>query len=130
MSRKRLELGFYLLSVLLFLLLLDNYYTLRQKYYDEYLKHREVMLLLKNYQSRQKVNVDENFARQKLLQFGADLISFKQTDSGYEIRAKNLRGENLPRLVYEIESAGVEVVKLSATDNTGQGIYELQVVIR
>ena len=88
------------------------------------------MLLLKNYQARQKATIDENFVRQKLSEVGADFLSFKQTDVGYEVKARNLKGEGIPRLVYALENAGVEIIKFKAVDNTGQGIYELEMILR
>ncbi|MFN4319270.1 MAG: hypothetical protein ACK4FY_02150 [Aquificaceae bacterium] len=130
MMVKRINLIMLLLSLLLFVFLLDRYYRLRSSYYLEYLRYKEVMLLLKNYQARQKAAIDENFVRQRLSEVGADFLSFKQTDMGYEVKAKNLRGEGIPRLVYAIESAGVEISKFKAVDNTGQGIYDLEMVLR
>ncbi|MEJ5339245.1 MAG: hypothetical protein WHS43_06285 [Aquificaceae bacterium] len=126
----RLNLIFFLLTLVLLALLLDRYYRLRDGYYAEYLRYKEVMLLLKNYQTRQKANIDENFVRQKLSEVGADFVSFKQVDVGYEVKARNLRGENLPRLVYSLENSGVEILKLRSVDNTGQGIYEVDMTIR
>jgi len=130
MMEKRINLIMLLISVLLLAFLLDRYYRLRASYYLEYLRHKEVMLLLKNYQARQKATIDENFVRQKLSEVGADFLSFKQTDVGYEVKARNLKGEGIPRLVYALENAGVEIIKFKAVDNTGQGIYELEMILR
>ncbi|RMH79350.1 MAG: hypothetical protein D6674_08105 [Acidobacteria bacterium] len=118
------------LTLLALFFLLQRYYRLRDAYYEEYLRYKEVMLLLKNYQTRQKVSIDENFIRSELSKVGADFFSLKQLETGYELKAKNLRGENLPRLIYSLEQAGVEIVKLKAVDNTGQGLYELEALIR
>jgi len=130
MSKSRVNLMFLLLSLLLFVFLLDRYYGLRDRYYLEYLKYKDVMLLLKNYQTRQKALVDENFIRQRLSEVGADFVSFRQLDVGYEVKARNLRGENLPRLIYALENSGVEILKLISVDNTGQGFYEVEMTIR
>ena len=130
MSKSRVNLMFLLLSLLLFAFLLDRYYGLRDRYYLEYLKYKDVMLLLKNYQTRQKALVDENFIRQRLSEVGADFVSFRQLDVGYEVKARNLRGENLPRLIYALENSGVEILKFISVDNTGQGFYEVEMTIR
>ncbi|MFN3870404.1 MAG: hypothetical protein ACK4MW_02830 [Aquificaceae bacterium] len=130
MTAKRLNLFIFLISLLLFAFALDRYYRLRDSYYEEYLRYKEVMLLLDNYQTRQKVMVDENFIRQSLSQVGAELSSFKQAQIGYEIKARNLRGENIPRLVYNLESQGIEILSFKAVDNTGQGFYEVELRIR
>ncbi len=130
MSASRINLILFLLTFLLLALLLDHYYRLRDNYYAEYLRYKEVMLLLKNYQTRQKATIDEGFVRQKLSEVGADFVSFKQVDVGYEVKARNLRGENLPKLVYSLESSGVEIRKFISVDNTGQGLYEVEMTIR
>ncbi len=130
MSKSRVNLMFLLLSLLLFAFLLDRYYGLRDRYYLEYLKYKDVMLLLKNYQTRQKALVDENFIRQRLSEVGADFVSFRQLDVGYEVKARNLRGENLPKLIYALENSGVEILKFISVDNTGQGFYEVEMIIR
>lgn len=126
----RINLMLFLVSFALVIFLLDRYYRLRDSYYGEYLRYKEVMLLLNNYQTKQKALIDENFVRQRLSEVGADFVSFRQLDVGYEVKARNLRGENLPRLIYALENSGVEILKLISVDNTGQGFYEVEMTIR
>ncbi len=126
----RINLMLFLVSFALLVFLLDHYYRLRDSYYGEYLRYKEVMLLLNNYQTKQKALIDENFVRQRLSEVGADFVSFRQLDVGYEVKARNLRGENLPRLIYALENSGVEILKFISVDNTGQGFYEVEMTIR
>lgn len=126
----RINLMLFLVSFALLVFLLDRYYRLRDSYYGEYLRYKEVMLLLNNYQTKQKALIDENFVRQRLSEVGADFVSFKQLDVGYEVKARNLRGENLPKLIYALENSGVEILKFISVDNTGQGFYEVEMTIR
>ncbi len=126
----RINLMLFLVSFALLVFLLDRYYRLRDSYYGEYLRYKEVMLLLNNYQTKQKALIDENFVRQRLSEVGADFVSFRQLDVGYEVKARNLRGENLPRLIYALENSGVEILKFISVDNTGQGFYEVEMTIR
>ena len=126
----RINLMLFLVSFALLVFLLDRYYRLRDSYYGEYLRYKEVMLLLNNYQTKQKALIDENFVRQRLSEVGADFVSFRQLDVGYEVKARNLRGENLPKLIYALENSGVEILKLISVDNTGQGFYEVEMTIR
>ncbi len=126
----RINLMLFLVSFALAIFLLDRYYRLRDNYYGEYLRYKEVMLLLNNYQTKQKALIDENFVRQRLSEVGADFVSFRQLDVGYEVKARNLRGENLPKLIYALENSGVEILKLISVDNTGQGFYEVEMTIR
>jgi len=120
----------FLVSFALLVFLLDRYYRLRDSYYGEYLRYKEVMLLLNNYQTKQKALIDENFVRQRLSEVGADFVSFRQLNVGYEVKARNLRGENLPKLIYALENSGVEILKFISVDNTGQGFYEVEMTIR
>ncbi len=126
----RINLMLFLVSFALLVFLLDRYYRLRDSYYGEYLRYKEVMLLLNNYQTKQKALIDENFVRQRLSEVGADFVSFRQLDVGYEVKARNLRGENLPKLIYALENSGVEILKFISVDNTGQGFYEVEMTIR
>ncbi len=126
----RINLMLFLVSFALAIFLLDRYYRLRDSYYGEYLRYKEVMLLLNNYQTKQKALIDENFVRQRLSEVGADFVSFRQLDVGYEVKARNLRGENLPKLIYALENSGVEILKFISVDNTGQGFYEVEMTIR
>ncbi len=126
----RINLMLFLVSFALLVFLFDRYYRLRDSYYGEYLRYKEVMLLLNNYQTKQKALIDENFVRQRLSEVGADFVSFRQLDVGYEVKARNLRGENLPKLIYALENSGVEILKFISVDNTGQGFYEVEMIIR
>ncbi|MEM4732853.1 MAG: hypothetical protein QXO48_06920 [Desulfurococcaceae archaeon] len=126
----RINLMLFLVSFALLVFLLDRYYRLRDSYYGEYLRYKEVMLLLNNYQTKQKALIDENFVRQRLSEVGADFVSFRQLNVGYEVKARNLRGENLPKLIYALENSGVEILKFISVDNTGQGFYEVEMTIR
>lgn len=126
----RINLMLFLVSFALLVFLLDRYYRLRDSYYGEYLRYKEVMLLLNNYQTKQKALIDENFVRQRLSEVGADFVSFRQLDVGYEVKARNLRGESLPKLIYALENSGVEILKFISVDNTGQGFYEVEMTIR
>lgn len=130
MRESSLKLALFVITLALLFLLLERYYRLRADYYQEYLRYKEVLLLLKNYQTRQKVPLEENFLRQELSKVGADFVSFQQVDVGYELKARNLRGEQIPALLHSLESSGAEILKLRLVDNTGQGLYELQMTLR
>ncbi|RMH00732.1 MAG: hypothetical protein D6699_07375 [Aquificota bacterium] len=132
MSVRKRELNLLSLLLVFFALafLLEHYYSLREAYYKEYLQYKEVMLLLKNYQTKKKPTLDENYIRGKLSQVGAELVSFRQTDTGYQVKGKNLHGSKIPLLTYELEKDNVQIVKFLATDNTGQGLYDFELVLR
>jgi len=118
------------LTLLALYILLNRYYHLRDSYYKDYLRHKEIMLLLKNYQERKREEPSESLIRDLTSQSGGTLISIRQTDLGYEVKVRSLSGKNLPQFIHSIESRGIKVIKLKAVDNTGEGLFDLEVVIR
>ena len=129
-GKRELKILFVLLGILLTYILLDRYYRLRDSYYRDYLKHKEIMFLLANYKDRKKEEPREELIRELFSVYGVEFKSFRQVETGYEVKGSNLRGENLPALVYSLEDKGIKILKLKATDNTGQGIFELEMLIR
>jgi hypothetical protein len=121
---------FVLLSVLLAFLLLDRYYKLREIYYKDYLKHKEIMFLLANYQGKKREEPTEQLIRMLFSQYQGEFRSFRQTDAGYEVQGTNLPGEKLPYLIYALEERGISVQKLRAVDNTGRGLFEVYLLLR
>jgi hypothetical protein len=94
---------FVLLYGLLGFLLLDRYYRLRGSYYGDYLKHKEIMFLLANYQGRKREAPTEQLVRGLFSQYQGEFKSFRQTEAGYEVQGTNLPGEKLPYLIYALE---------------------------
>jgi len=121
---------FVLLSALLAFLLLDRYYKLRDSYYRDYLKHKEIMFLLANYQGKKREEPTEQLIRGLFSQYQGEFRSFRQTDAGYEVQGTNLPGEKLPYLIYALEEKGISVQKLRAVDNTGRGLFEVYLLLR
>jgi hypothetical protein len=121
---------FVLLYGLLSFLLLDRYYKLRDSYYGDYLKHKEIMFLLANYQEKKREAPTEQLIRGLFSQYQGEFKSFRQTEAGYEVQGTNLPGEKLPYLIYALEEKGISVQKLRAVDNTGQGLFEIYLLLR
>jgi len=121
---------FVLLYALLGSLLLDRYYRLRDSYYRDYLKHKEIMFLLANYQGKKREAPTEQLVRGLFSQYQGEFKSFRQTEAGYEVQGTNLPGEKLPYLIYALEEKGISVQKLRAVDNTGQGLFEIYLLLR
>jgi hypothetical protein len=65
---------FVLLSALFGFLLLDRYYKLRDSYYRDYLKHKEIMFLLANYQGKKREAPTEQLIRMLFSQYQGDSI--------------------------------------------------------
>jgi hypothetical protein len=129
--KKRYAILFFVLFSALFgSLLLDRYYRLRDSYYGDYLKHKEIMFLLANYQGRKREEPTEQLVKGLFSQYQGEFKSFRQTEAGYEVQGTNLPGEKLPYLIYALEERGISVQKLRAVDNTGQGLFEVYLLLR
>ncbi|QWK19321.1 MAG: hypothetical protein KNN13_07410 [Hydrogenobacter thermophilus] len=119
-----------LLTFLMVYILLNRYYQLREAYYRDYLRYKEVMLLMKNYRDRKREEPSEDLLRSVLSNAGGELISLRQTDVGYEVKGRKLPGAKIPQMVYTLEERGIKIVKFKAIDNTGQGLFDVEMLIR
>ncbi|MCS7083684.1 MAG: hypothetical protein NZL90_01710 [Aquificaceae bacterium] len=120
---------FVVLSVLAAFSIL-RFINLRDEFYSEYLKTKEFILLAKNYQSKKKSTITEDFLRQKTLSVGAQLNAFSQLDVGFEIKGSSLKGDAILQFIHSLEQEGIEILRFKAVDNTGQGIYDFELVVR
>ncbi|MEN3033392.1 MAG: hypothetical protein ABDH18_00180 [Aquificaceae bacterium] len=109
---------------------LMRFYRLRDEYYKEYLKTKDFMLLAKNYQLRKKSAISEDLIRQKVSIAGAQLSAFSQLDVGFEVKGSSLKGDAILQFIYSLEQEGLEILKFKAVDNTGQGLYDFEMVVR
>jgi hypothetical protein len=82
---------FVLLYALLGSLLLDRYYRLRDSYYRDYLKHKEIMFLLANYQGRKREAPTEQLVRGLFSQYQGS-----SSPLGKRRRATRCRGQTCP----------------------------------
>jgi len=117
--------GFILVSFILL-----RYFDLRENFYREYLKHKEIMFLLSNYENKRKINVNEEFIKSVFSKYSVEITSFNQVSQGIEIKGKNLSGAVLPELFFMLEDAGAEIVKFKLIDNAGSGIFDYEIILR
>lgn len=129
-DRKKLNIFVIVFSLILFILFIKVYFDMRENFYREYLRHKEVMFLLANYKTEKKAQVNEEYLKNVVINSGAEFKSFGQTANGFEIKGRNLKGSRIPKLIYSLESDGLEVVKFRAVDNTGSGIYDFELIVR
>ncbi|WP_448587624.1 hypothetical protein [Thermocrinis sp.] len=129
--RKRdVSLVLMILSALLIYVLFSKYYKLRDEYYRDYLRHKEIMFLLANYGERKREEPTESLIRELFSSYGVDFRSFRRVETGYEVEGRSLRGERLPALVYALEDRGIRIVKLKTVDNTGEGLFDIYMLLR
>lgn len=129
-NRKTLTTLLFIFSFLLVGVLLLRYFELRENFYREYLKHKEIMFLLSNYENKRKIAVNEEFIRSVFSKYSVEIGSFNQVSQGMEIKGKNLSGAVLPELLFIFEDAGCEIVKFKLIDNTGSGIFDYEIILR
>ena len=134
---KNIKLNKKMLTTLLFIFgfilvgfILLRYFDLRENFYREYLKHKEIMFLLYNYENKRKINVNEEFIKSVFSKYSVEITSFNQVSQGIEIKGKNLSGAVLPELFFMLEDAGAEIVKFKLIDNTGSGIFDYEIILR
>jgi len=134
---KNIKLNKKMLTTLLFIFgfilvgfILLRYFDLRENFYREYLKHKEIMFLLSNYENKRKINVNEEFIKNVFSKYSVEITSFNQVSQGMEIKGKNLSGAVLPELFFMLEDAGAEIVKFKLIDNTGSGIFDYEIILR
>jgi phosphoglycerol transferase MdoB-like AlkP superfamily enzyme len=130
LTKRSLNTLFLLLFCILFYVFLNRYYQLRDAYYKEYLKHKEVMFLMKNYKQNKRQEPSEDLLKSLISQVGGEFFSMRQTDTGYEVKARKISGASIPKLVYSLEERGIKIDKFKAVDNTGQGLFDVEMVLR
>ena len=134
---KNIKLNKKMLTTLLFIFgfilvgfILLRYFDLRENFYREYLKHKEIMFLLSNYENKRKINVNDEFIKNVFSKYSVEITSFNQVSQGIEIKGKNLSGAVLPELFFMLEDAGAEIVKFKLIDNAGSGIFDYEIILR
>jgi hypothetical protein len=130
LNRKRLTILLFISGFILVGFILLRYFDLRENFYREYLKHKEIMFLLSNYENKQKINLNEEFIKSVFSKYSVEITSFNQVSQGIEIKGKNLSGAVLPELFFMLEDAGAEIVKFKLIDNTGSGIFDYEIILR
>lgn len=129
-GRKTLNTLLFVFGFLLVGFMLFRYFDLRENFYREYLKHKEIMFLLSNYENKSKITVNEEFIKSVFSKYSVEINSFNQVSQGTEIKGKKLSGSVLPELFFTLEDAGAEIVKFKLIDNTGSGIFDYEIILR
>lgn len=119
-----------MISLILILVFLIKYFNSKEKFYREYIKHKEIMFIIANHKTKTKMEINETTIKNIISQNGAEFKSFEKIIDGYEIKGKNLSGIRIPQFIFSLEDEGLEITKFKATDNTGNGIYDFEIIIR
>ncbi len=131
MLNKRIILLAYLSLFLLgYIYIQVEYSNLRDKVNKEYIKYKEMSFLLKNYKQEKRKEVDEVFLNQFFKNKGIEVKSISRVEDTFLIDIETLDMIKLTDIIYNIEKLGVEIVQVSAVDNTGKGMYEVRIKLR
>ncbi len=123
----------YILSLLLTLVFVA--YTLpalgelRSTLSQEYFRYKEFLFNLKKAKFLRKEPADERSVSEVLKSLGVEPESLYTSDTGVEINFEELPWRKVPTLIKELESR-YTIVSFSAVDNTGEGLFEVRIVVR
>ncbi len=123
----------YLLSVALALFFvvytLPTVGKMRSRLSSEYFKHKEFLFNLKNAPRELKRSADETGVGELLENLGVRAETVYRTESGLEVKLKELSWRKVPDLILRLEER-YHIVSFSAVDNTGKGSFEVRIVLR
>lgn len=119
-----------LMSLFLILIFLLTYFHKRERFYREYIKHKEIMFIIANHKTKTKMEINESTIKNIISQNGGEFKSFSKITDGYEIKGKNLSGIRIPQFIFSLEDEGLEIAKFKAIDNTNNGIYDFEIFIK
>lgn len=95
----------------------------------EYFKHKEFLFHLRNLPPRMKEPASEGALLSILSKYGLKPQKAFRTESGLEIRLKDVAWNRIPSLLKELEER-FEIVSFYAVDNTGKGVFEIRIVLK
>ncbi len=119
-----------LMSFFLIVIFLLTYFHKRERFYREYIKHKEIMFIIANHKTKTKMEINESTIKNIISQNGGEFKSFAKITDGYEIKGKNLSGIRIPQFIFTLENEGLEIAKFKAIDNTNNGIYDFEILIK
>lgn len=120
-------------SLLLFALLLTyalaSLTELRGKLIREYFEHKNFLFTLRNLPLKSRRPATEKEVSALLSRHGLEPQKIFKAESGVEVQLREVPWNLIPDLVKDLED-NFEIVKFSAVDNTGRGLFEVRIVVR
>jgi hypothetical protein len=95
----------------------------------EYFSHKKFLFHLKNVRYVPKKQPSEKDVRGIFERYRIKTESVYRSDTGLEVKAKNVLWRVLPLLLRDLEK-NYTIVHFSAVDNTGKGVFEIRIVLR
>ncbi len=116
------------LGIVMFLYTLPTLAQLRDRFVQEFFKHKEFMFYLKNAKASTKKQLTEEEVLELNRRYRITPEKIQRTETGYEVEIKELSWRTLPYLIKDIEK-NFRIVTLSAVDNTGKGSFKVRMVL-
>ena len=116
------------LGIVAFLYTLPTLAQLRDRFVQEFFKHKEFMFYLKNAKASTKKQLTEEEVLELFRRYRITPEKIQRTETGYEVEIKELSWRTLPYLIKDIEK-NFRIVTLSAVDNTGKGSFKVRMVL-
>lgn len=117
-----------LLNLILLWILIVKFYEVKNRLYTVYIQNKEIKFILSNLQKK-SFELDENSARSFFASNGYTVEYIRHTENGLELGLKNVPADLTAKVVYLIEKNGFKIQSFKASDNTGSGVYFVELVI-
>ncbi len=107
-----------------------NYSEIRNAINREYARYKEISFLIKNFGSQRRKEVDEVFLNQFFKNAGVEVKSISGIEDIFMVNIKSVNIFKLTDIIYRLEREGLEIKQMRAVDNTGEGIYDVELKIK
>ncbi|MCX7739227.1 MAG: hypothetical protein N2Z80_07490 [Hydrogenothermaceae bacterium] len=129
LSWKNVSLILFLMSMLLAFSVGSYLNSFKQRYYSLYLQLKEMNFLINNVYTK-TLSKDEQSVRSFIESFEYKVEYISQKEGSIEIHLSFVDPVSMARLSHILESNGFEIAFFKATDNTGNGNFFIEVVVR
>ncbi len=107
-----------------------NYSEIRNAVNREYARYKEISFLIKNFGNQRRREVDEVFLNQFFRNAGVEVKSISSVEDIFIVNIKSVNIFKLADIIYRLEREGLEIKLMRAVDNTGEGVYEVELKIK
>ncbi len=130
LNRRIINAVFILVLIGGYLVVYLNYSEIRNAINREYARYKEISFLIRNFGNQRKREIDEVFLNQFFKNAGVEVKSISGIEDIFMVNIKSVNIFKLTDIIYRLEREGIEIRQMRAVDNTGEGVYEVELKIR
>ncbi len=126
-----------IINAIFILILIGGYFTVYLNYSEirnainrEYARYKEISFLIKNFGNQRRSRVDEVFLSQFFKSAGVEVKSISSVEDIFIVNIKSVNIFKLTDIIYRLEREGLEIKRMRAVDNTGEGVYDVELKIK